>query len=93
MLRDLHGQRNDGQTAPLTIEPKPTPSFVFLWFTALDKPIKVSGYAIRTPKRTGFTVMNGRRASLIMNHENSISLSPASVSWPWPGFWGIYSFN
>lgn len=44
--------------APLTVEPKPdTVIRILMDFTALDKPIKVSGYAIRTPKRTGFTVI------------------------------------
>lgn len=44
--------------APLTVQPTPdTVIRILMDFTPLDKPIKVKPFIIRTPKRTGFTVI------------------------------------
>lgn len=44
--------------APLTIDPKPdTVIRILMDFTPLDKSVDVQGFDIRTPKRSGFTVV------------------------------------
>ncbi len=52
------GNREMEQIAPLEIEPKPdTIIRVLMDFSPLEKPINVKGFEIKTPKRSGFTVI------------------------------------
>lgn len=52
------GNSTMDRLAALTVEPKPdTVIRVLMDFTPLDKPISVKGFTIKTPKRTGFTVI------------------------------------
>jgi hypothetical protein len=52
------GNKTMDELAPLTVTPKPnTVIRVLMDYTPLDKPVQVKGYAIHTPKRTGFTVV------------------------------------
>lgn len=52
------GKREMDTLAPMNITPKPdTIIRIFMDFKPLDKPIAVQGYEIKTPKRTGFTVV------------------------------------
>ncbi len=52
------GNATMDKLAPLTVTPKPdTIIRILMDFTPLDKPVAVKGFAIRTPKRKGFTVV------------------------------------